>query len=155
MAERPRGSEYSLIDPFAEKRRPWKLYLVLLIILGAVLFLWREGHLERWWTELKSATAIEQVDTAGEPAAPAPTGDGAATAQDTAPVETAVATDTAPPEEPAAVAAVEEAAPETAEAATDTALAADADETPAPPESDAPATAEDTASDDTSGAPGD
>jgi hypothetical protein len=151
VAERPRGSEYSLIDPFAEKRRPWKLYLVLLIILGALLFLWREGHLERWWTDLKSATAIEQVDTGPEPAAPALVGDDPAASQDAGPAEAAVA-DAAPPQEPAAQ---EESAPETAKATADVPPAADAEEAPAPPESDGPATADDTASDHTSGAPAD
>ena len=35
MGELPKGSERSLKDPFAEKRRPWGLYLFLLILIGA------------------------------------------------------------------------------------------------------------------------
>lgn len=87
LAERPRGSEYSFVDPFAEKRRPWRLYLALLVLAGALIFLWREGHLGRWWEQLRQMSApIEQAEPAqsGEapggapsPAAP-PAGTGAA-----------------------------------------------------------------------------
>jgi hypothetical protein len=34
VAELPKGAERSLRDPFAEKKRPWKLYLFLLVLLG-------------------------------------------------------------------------------------------------------------------------
>ena len=78
VAERPAGSEYSFIDPFAEKRRPWKFYLFVLVLIGAVGFLWRAGHLERWWGQLReAAAAAEQAQAvkppaaAGAPAAPA------------------------------------------------------------------------------------
>ncbi len=36
MAELPKGSVHSFDDPFAEKKRPWKLYLVLLLILAVI-----------------------------------------------------------------------------------------------------------------------
>jgi len=46
-ARLPENAERSLVDPFAEKKRPWKLYLVLAALLGAVLGLWRRGGFAR------------------------------------------------------------------------------------------------------------
>jgi len=46
-ARLPENAERSLVDPFAEKKRPWKLYLVLAALLGAVLVLWRQGYFAR------------------------------------------------------------------------------------------------------------
>ncbi len=41
----PPGSERSLEDPFAEKQRPWKLYITLVVIL-LVAFAWYRGKLD-------------------------------------------------------------------------------------------------------------
>ncbi len=48
-ARLPENAERSLSDPFAEKRRPWKLYLALAVLLGVALVLWRQGTLGRWF----------------------------------------------------------------------------------------------------------
>lgn len=48
-ARLPENAERSLADPFAEKKMPWKLYLVLAALLGAVLVLWRNGYFARWF----------------------------------------------------------------------------------------------------------
>jgi hypothetical protein len=48
-ARLPENSERSLADPFAEKRSPWGLYLVLAALLVAALILWRHGYLSRWF----------------------------------------------------------------------------------------------------------
>ncbi len=48
-ARLPENAERSLIDPFAEKRNPWKLYMVLVALLVAALLLWRHGYLARWF----------------------------------------------------------------------------------------------------------
>ncbi|MDD5761074.1 MAG: hypothetical protein PHP88_01000 [bacterium] len=48
-ARLPENAERSLVDPFAEKKRPWKLYLVLAALLAAALVLWRHGYLARWF----------------------------------------------------------------------------------------------------------
>ena len=48
-ARLPENAERSLVDPFAEKKRPWKLYLVLAALLAAALVLWRQGYLARWF----------------------------------------------------------------------------------------------------------
>jgi hypothetical protein len=48
-ARLPENAERSLVDPFAEKKRPWKLYLVLAALLAIALVLWRQGYLARWF----------------------------------------------------------------------------------------------------------
>ena len=48
-ARLPENAEHSIADPFAEKKRPWKLYLLLLILLGALAWFWRTGQLARWF----------------------------------------------------------------------------------------------------------
>ena len=45
VAVLPKGSRRQLRDPFAEKRRPWTLYLLLLVLL-ALASLWYLGHLD-------------------------------------------------------------------------------------------------------------
>lgn len=48
-ARLPENAERSLVDPFAEKKSPWKLSLVLAALLAAALVLWRQGYLARWF----------------------------------------------------------------------------------------------------------
>ena len=48
-ARLPENAERSLADPFAEKKRPWKLYLALAALIAAALTLWRQGYLARWF----------------------------------------------------------------------------------------------------------
>jgi hypothetical protein len=45
VAALPRGARRQLRDPFAQKRRPWGLYLTLLVLL-VLAVLWRLGHLD-------------------------------------------------------------------------------------------------------------
>ena len=47
-ARLPENAERSLVDPFAEKKSPWKLYLFLLLALGFLVYAWRTGMLGRW-----------------------------------------------------------------------------------------------------------
>jgi hypothetical protein len=47
-ARLPENAERSLADPFAEKKSPWKLYILLLIALCALVYAWRTGMLGRW-----------------------------------------------------------------------------------------------------------
>jgi hypothetical protein len=47
-ARLPENAERSMADPFAEKKRPWKLYLLLLVLLGALAWFWRTGMFGRW-----------------------------------------------------------------------------------------------------------
>ena len=46
-ARLPENAERSLADPFAEKKRPWTLYLIPLVLAGVLLALWRMGYLSR------------------------------------------------------------------------------------------------------------
>ncbi len=45
VATLPRGARRELRDPFAEKKRPWKLYLLLLVLVG-VAVAWYLGYLD-------------------------------------------------------------------------------------------------------------
>jgi hypothetical protein len=47
VAALPAGAERSLVDPYAEKKRHWGLYLVLLVIVAAVVLLWVKGYIPR------------------------------------------------------------------------------------------------------------
>ncbi|MEI6207478.1 MAG: hypothetical protein WCP20_11900 [Desulfuromonadales bacterium] len=46
MARLPKGASLSLADPFAEKRRPWKLYFALVLLVLLAVAAWRVG----WFT---------------------------------------------------------------------------------------------------------
>ncbi|HXS41549.1 MAG TPA: hypothetical protein VN766_15290 [Stellaceae bacterium] len=48
MAQLPPHAERSLSDPYAEKRQPWAWYGVLLLIVLALLGLWRWGFIAKW-----------------------------------------------------------------------------------------------------------
>ena len=43
LAELPAGASRSLVDPFAEKKRPWKTWVVLGVVVVAVVMLWYQG----------------------------------------------------------------------------------------------------------------
>lgn len=43
LAELPAGASRSLVDPFAEKKRPWKTWVVLGVVVVAVVVLWYQG----------------------------------------------------------------------------------------------------------------
>jgi hypothetical protein len=51
-AELPSGAERSLRDPFAEKKRPWGLYLFLVVLFAALGALWQQGYLPQWQEKL-------------------------------------------------------------------------------------------------------
>ncbi|MEK9968974.1 MAG: hypothetical protein VW600_07545 [Ferrovibrio sp.] len=48
LAKLPPGSERALSDPYAERRQPWGVYLVLGILAGVAFAGWRYG----WWARL-------------------------------------------------------------------------------------------------------
>lgn len=47
LATLPPGAQRSLVDPYAEKQRPWKLYLIVLTLLTAIALLWQYGVFDR------------------------------------------------------------------------------------------------------------
>ncbi|MBC8417328.1 MAG: hypothetical protein ISR62_00120 [Desulfobacteraceae bacterium] len=50
-AELPPGSHRSMKDPFARKKRSWKVYLLLLGVLVAAGVLWQKGCDREWWKQ--------------------------------------------------------------------------------------------------------
>ena len=69
VAKLPPGAQRSLQDPFAEKTSPWKLLLLAVLVLAALLICWRQGYLSRWWAQ---CTTPQQVVMQPPPPAPAP-----------------------------------------------------------------------------------
>jgi len=47
IAKLPEGSSRLLTDPFAEKTRPWRLYILILIMLAAAALLWQNGMIQK------------------------------------------------------------------------------------------------------------
>ena len=53
LAKLPPGAERSLNDPYAEKQVPWRLYLALLIVIGAAaVAVWMSGGVEKLFHRL-------------------------------------------------------------------------------------------------------
>jgi len=53
LAKLPPGAERSLNDPYAEKQVPWRLYLALLIVIGAAAAaVWMSGGVEKLFQRL-------------------------------------------------------------------------------------------------------
>jgi len=69
LARLPEGAQYSLVDPFAEKQRPWKLYIFLAVLAVAALFLVQKGYVSQW---LKAMSAKQATTQTPAPPAPAP-----------------------------------------------------------------------------------
>ncbi len=57
LAVLPKGSTRSLEDPFADKRRPWKLYAVLVVLL-VLAASWYVGKLDRWLPPAAKSTSV-------------------------------------------------------------------------------------------------
>lgn len=57
VAALPRGSRRELRDPFAEKKRPWGLYLFLLLLVGLAV-LWYTGHIDPYLPEAVRASHV-------------------------------------------------------------------------------------------------
>jgi hypothetical protein len=79
LATLPPGAQRSFIDPFAEKKTPWKSYLFLVLLIGGIAFLWHKGYLQEWRERFftqdsppVSAPAEPAPAPAATPAAPAP-----------------------------------------------------------------------------------
>ncbi|GMU59542.1 MAG: hypothetical protein AMXMBFR34_13050 [Myxococcaceae bacterium] len=69
VAALPKGSHVDTVDPFAETKRPWKLYLALLVLLGLAVGYYL-GKLDRWLPPAARSTAVLK-DWAPTPEAPA------------------------------------------------------------------------------------
>jgi hypothetical protein len=61
MATLPAGASRSLVDPFADKKKPWKLYLFLFVIAAAGL-LWFFGKVDTYLPDrVKAATVLHRT----------------------------------------------------------------------------------------------
>jgi len=71
LATLPRGAQRSLDDPFAEKRRPWTLYFVVLIILVLGVS-WYVGKLDNYLPKAVRSTEVlgDNAPAASKPAPP-------------------------------------------------------------------------------------
>ena len=71
VAKLPPGTQRELFDPFAEKRRPWKLWLLLLALVG-IAFGWWQGKLDQYVpSQLRSTTVLGTNAPAYKPTVPA------------------------------------------------------------------------------------
>jgi hypothetical protein len=48
VARLPEGAERPLSDPFADKKRPWGFYLLIVVLITAFILLWKFGYLCKW-----------------------------------------------------------------------------------------------------------
>jgi hypothetical protein len=72
IAKLPPGSERDLTDPFAEKKRPWKLWITLLVIV-VLAFLWYRGSLDSSLPgSIKSTTLLGTNAPAYKPSSASP-----------------------------------------------------------------------------------
>ncbi|HOP17024.1 MAG TPA: hypothetical protein PLY75_11085 [Gammaproteobacteria bacterium] len=71
-AELPSGAQRSMRDPFADKKRPWKFYLFLVVVFAVLGALWQKGYLGEWWSQLQHKTEQATTQVAPAPADPAP-----------------------------------------------------------------------------------
>ena len=57
VATLPAGSQRDMVDPFAEKKRPWKLWLFLIVVLVLALCWWR-GKLDSLLPHAAKSTTV-------------------------------------------------------------------------------------------------
>lgn len=71
LAELPQGSKRSLVDPFAEKKAPWKRWAVLLAIFVALGMAWDKGYIQKMAAGLKPLFSSQPANSTSEAPAPA------------------------------------------------------------------------------------
>jgi hypothetical protein len=84
VAALPKGSRVDTFDPFAEKKRPWKLYLALVAVL-ALAGAWYLGKLDKFLPNAARSTAVLKDFAPATPAPVAPAAPAAAPASPPAP----------------------------------------------------------------------
>ncbi len=72
LAELPQGSKRSMIDPFAEKKTPWKRWAVLLALFMALGMAWDKGYIQKVFAELPALFSNRQTNATTETPAVAP-----------------------------------------------------------------------------------
>jgi hypothetical protein len=71
LARLPEGAQSSLVDPFAEKKRPWKFYLFLVAVAAVALLLWQKGCVSEWRKAIAPKQEATQVIKESPQPAPA------------------------------------------------------------------------------------
>jgi hypothetical protein len=72
VAKLPEGASRSLVDPFAQKKRPWRFY-VFLVLVGALGLAWLLGKLDGYMPDkLKASTILHRTPAAEAAPAAAP-----------------------------------------------------------------------------------
>jgi hypothetical protein len=71
IAKLPPGAERSLQDPYAEKKRPWKTYLFLLILAAVLAVLGYKGYLRTWYEQYLAKPMAAALEPTTQPAPPA------------------------------------------------------------------------------------
>ncbi len=66
LAELPQGAKRSMIDPFAEKKTPWKRWAVLLALFMALGMAWDKGYIQTLFTELPALFSNRQSNATAE-----------------------------------------------------------------------------------------
>lgn len=70
LAELPQGAERRLSDPFAEKKTPWKRWIILLALLSALGLAWQHGYLQKLSQQIKPVIIGQLQKSKEQPAAP-------------------------------------------------------------------------------------
>ena len=69
VASLPPGAERSLFDPFAERKRPWKLYATLFAIVILIFILWYEGYIKQWTHQMYAQIVSWESNKENKPGA--------------------------------------------------------------------------------------
>ncbi len=72
MAALPPGAKRSLVDPYAEKKRPWKFYLFMLALVAALAYVWdkgylHQGQLEAIWQRINPEKIVKNAANEAQP----------------------------------------------------------------------------------------
>jgi len=66
LAELPQGAKRSMIDPFAEKKTPWKRWAVLLVLFMALGMAWDKGYIQKMFAEMPALFSNRQTNSTTE-----------------------------------------------------------------------------------------
>ena len=71
LAELPEGSKRSTVDPFADKKTPWKKWAVLLALFMALGMAWDKGYIQQIFANVRPLFSSGQTNATTEAPAPA------------------------------------------------------------------------------------
>lgn len=72
VAALPKGAERSLNDPYADKRIPWRAWLLLILVVIAAVVAWQQGLFDRFLTGNEAPPAVTEPVNAGPATAAGP-----------------------------------------------------------------------------------